>query len=154
MKYFSFLSKTRARRGFTLIEILIVIVIIGILAAMGAAAYGNALQSGRNAKRINDIKAIGAMMEQRYTFNGGSYDAYGSAMPASIPIDAATNWAVPTAPGTTAYTMRGSTATAYCVCAQLEPFDATLKPAGNNSDIVSCGAYATPNTHYCEHQRQ
>ncbi len=48
----------RTRKGFTLIEILIVVAIIAILASIVIVGVGPAQQSGRDARRIEDLQNI------------------------------------------------------------------------------------------------
>lgn len=57
------------KRGFTLIELLVVIAIIGILASIVTASLGDARKSGRDAKRISDIKNIQVALALYYADN-------------------------------------------------------------------------------------
>jgi general secretion pathway protein G len=50
------MNKTKS--GFTIVELLIVIVVIGILAAITIVAYNGIQQRGRDAKRIDDVAKI------------------------------------------------------------------------------------------------
>jgi len=52
--------------GFTLLELLVVISIIGILVAIGAASFGIAQRQGRNARRMGDLSAVQNCLEQWY----------------------------------------------------------------------------------------
>jgi len=60
-------------KGFTLLELLIVIAIIGILVAMGTVSYSTAQKKARDAQRRADLKAIQNAFEQYYAQNNGSY---------------------------------------------------------------------------------
>ncbi len=54
------------RKGFTLIEILIVVAIIAILASIVIVGLGPAQQSGRDARRLSDIQGIQNGLELYY----------------------------------------------------------------------------------------
>ena len=46
------------QKGFTIVELLIVIVVIGILAAISIVAYNNVTQKARDDQRISDVRNI------------------------------------------------------------------------------------------------
>lgn len=62
------------QRGFTIVELLIVIVVIGILAALVVTTFTGIQQKARNTERQTDIKAIHGQIEAYYAQNG-SYPA-------------------------------------------------------------------------------
>lgn len=62
--------------GFTIVELLIVIVIISVLAALVIAVYNGIQQRSRDTKRANDIKTVARIVEAYYALNG-SYPSTG-----------------------------------------------------------------------------
>ena len=54
-------------RGFTLIELMIAIVIIGILAAVAYPGYQNSVRKSRRATAQGDLMAFAALMERSFT---------------------------------------------------------------------------------------
>lgn len=56
-------------RGFTLVELLVVVTIIAVLSAIGLTVYASAQKSGRIAKRIEDLSAIRTSLEVYYSAN-------------------------------------------------------------------------------------
>lgn len=66
------LERQQKRNGFTIVELLIVIVIIGILAAITAVAYNGVQERARDARRLTDMKTIQGLLEL-YKSDHGSY---------------------------------------------------------------------------------
>ena len=64
------ISLKRKQNGFTIVELLIVIVVIGILAALVITTFTGIQQKARNTKRETDIKAIYGQVEAYYAQNG------------------------------------------------------------------------------------
>jgi type II secretion system protein G len=64
------MKRTSTSRGFTIVELLIVIVVIGILAAITIVAYNGIQQRGRDAQRKSDITQIAKAVELYYADNG------------------------------------------------------------------------------------
>ena len=60
------------QKGFTIVELLIVIVVIGILAAITIVAYNGIQQRARDATRTSDIAAIQKALEM-YRADNGAY---------------------------------------------------------------------------------
>jgi len=63
-------SLTRLQRGFTLVEIMVVVVIIGLLAALAIPAFQRAQRASQNARVINDFRIFAQAFEVYNTQNG------------------------------------------------------------------------------------
>ena len=57
------MQKRHLTSGFTLIEIIVVIAIIGILLGIATASYANSLRHGRDQKRIVNVETIRSNLE-------------------------------------------------------------------------------------------
>lgn len=60
-------------KGFTLLELLVVIGIIGILVSLMTVSYSSAQRSARDSRRKQDLTSIQNAMEQYYAQNGYKY---------------------------------------------------------------------------------
>lgn len=106
------------KSGFTLLELLVVISIIGILIALGTVSYSTAQKKTRDAKRKADIKSIQNGMEQ-YFSQSNRYsttpEEVGTMFSGALPTDPKTGAAYDYGFDTVAPVGEG-----YCACATLE----------------------------------
>lgn len=63
--------KKYSQKGFTIVELLIVIVVIGILAALVLNTFSGVQKRARDTQRQTDINAIATQLEVYYNDNGG-----------------------------------------------------------------------------------
>jgi prepilin-type N-terminal cleavage/methylation domain-containing protein len=141
------LKKNFKQLGFTLIELMVVVAIIGILMAAGILAFTNAQQNARDSRRRADIDAISKALEQYYQNNDSAYPATASAINTYFPAGS-----VPTDPQGGSYDL-SLTTSAFCVCADMEKAG-----RGNATDTGTGGActYGTGSgaDYFCASQRQ
>jgi len=124
-------------KGFTLLEILIVIALIGVLTAFGLASYTATQKTARNSRRAADLKVIQNSLETYYgdttAYPGASCDPGITYLPQGMPKDPKTN---------IVYAPASCTTSAYCFCADMEG------GSGSNSD-GECNFAAATKTHFC-----
>lgn len=63
------ISLKRKEKGFTIVELLIVIVVIGILAAIVIVTFTGVQKKARDSERKSDINAINSLLEVYYADN-------------------------------------------------------------------------------------
>lgn len=63
----------KRKNGFTLLEILVVISIIGILVGFAATSYSTAQKKARDAARKGQLRSISAALEQYFSICGNVY---------------------------------------------------------------------------------
>ncbi|TSC87425.1 MAG: putative General secretion pathway protein GspG [Microgenomates group bacterium Gr01-1014_7] len=155
------------KRGFTLVELLVVVSIIAVLSAIGLAIFGNTQKAARDARRRDDINSIAQAMEINYgKTTGGQYDPLAAAMFSSgtVPRDPISTSATPDSacPGVCQYCVRqGSGTQAGAVCTQaVTDIAAPNMPLGgaSNPNWIVCANLEAPKvgdpTFYCRKNQQ
>ena len=133
---------SKYKKGFTLLEVLIVIAIIGILVSIGVASFSSAQKKSRDSRRRSDMKAAQNAVEQYYADSvTASYPAAGCAIPASYLPEGLPSDPKDSAPYTYTFTCATST---YCFCSNLESGSGN---ATNNGSSGTC-SYGT-GSYYC-----
>lgn len=76
----------KAAKGFTLIELMMAIVIVGILAAVAYPSYQNHVRASRRADAQSDLLQLAGFMERSFTVNN-RYDRDASLNPITLPFN-------------------------------------------------------------------
>ncbi|MBC7868649.1 type II secretion system protein [Candidatus Saccharibacteria bacterium] len=68
-------ANRKRRPGFTIVELLVAIFVIGILAGISVVSYNGIQLRAQNLRRQDDMKAVEAQLETYAIRNGGTYPA-------------------------------------------------------------------------------
>lgn len=118
----------RNLKGFTLLELLVVIGIIAVLLGLGSVSFSSAQKKARDAKRASDLQSMQKYLEQCYSISSYVYPnttapatltgSTTSTITATCTADS-TTFAI-TNPTTLTYTITTSTTTTYRIETTLE----------------------------------
>ncbi len=128
------MSLKQKQQGFTIVELLIVIVVIGILAALVITTFTGIQQRARNTERQTDIKAIHSQVEAYYAQNG-RYPTLANLNSATFRNDNMKGLdedALRDPKGTAATLVNGATANAYSY---------EVTPNGCDNSTTDCAEY-------------
>lgn len=135
--------KTKNRYGFSLIELMVVISIIGVLMAIGAVSYTTAQRKARDSSRKNAMDSIAKALEQYYADNS-TYPVQSNCSGLFTGSNTYFQGGAPTDPKPSPHPAYALTCVAsgatFCVCATLED-----DSAGNSG----AGCNFSGSTHFC-----
>lgn len=105
--------------GFTLVELLIVIALIGVLTVIGFTSYENTQRVARDSRRVSDLKTIQNALEAYNSDNSGAYPDSEDCNPGAgyLPQGMLKD---PDQTNTHSYVVNKCTDTEYCICADME----------------------------------
>lgn len=102
MKFMEMMKRKNNKKGFTLVELMVVVVIIGILVAIAVPVYNGAQRSARTSAVAANVRTLEGAVELYKSENG-------NAIPTQTDLEGSYVKTWPVGPGTVAYAVATST---------------------------------------------
>ena len=139
-------------KGFTLIEMLIVVGIIAILAPLMLRGFGIATARSRDARRIGDLKNLQSALETYYNIENSYPDTDYSGLEALLKTKLGVNFKLSQDPsrGATYYYCPGSESVSGAINNYILGAFLEVSPLTDSLTDVSCSGYTCGTNHfYC-----
>ena len=125
------------KKGFTLIELIVVITIIVVVSTIAMISYASTNKRARDSKRVSDLQKIAIALEMARQI-GSNYPAAAGGLPVGLVPTYLQIW--PTDPKSFSYLYTAPTSYTYTLSAQMEDLGST-----NQAGAGNCGAVNTCN---------
>ena len=136
------------RSGFTLVELLVVITIIGVLSMIGITVFSTAQKNAQDAKRKGDVDSVVKVLEQKYPLDGdytGVTDTDFTAKKVPLPPEGGAY----ISKGCEMGTGKNKKITAFQVCAKLGGYTEACPTTGTNESKCYCRTSALGDIDNC-----
>jgi len=131
-----------SHRGFTLVELIVVITIIGILAGLGFTNYATSQARARDGKRKVDLEQVRSALEM-YRTDSGSYPGGTLVSGNDIAYGGTTYLTIPNDPKPGRRYVYSGSANSYTLCAALETETGNPSGCGGSCGSVACNYKVT-----------
>jgi prepilin-type N-terminal cleavage/methylation domain-containing protein len=144
---------SKKQLGFTLLELLVVISIIGILIGLSAVSYTTAQKRGRDARRTGDLKAMQSVYEQFYADPVNSYSYPADCSSTYITDYAPAGWPVDPKNSDEYIYTKTCEADNYCFCALMEGAQGNSSLDGDDNG-GDCSGLGLGTEYFCVKHQQ